>query len=240
LATRTEGCYRTDGATLLRTPFIPKSDLEMMRLAPSMLDASEHMEDGRFDAARRALDVASQIAPGSFFVRCDLASLSLLEGRHADAREQFIALAAEPTPHVEVRWLLLNNLAWANYMLDNPELRDEADRASREAIAQAKHSLHAMGTRGAVLGWLGKHDDALALLDKAFVRATSPSSRALTACGLAISWAAYREVDLADRWVARARKAHPACPLLGRAQAAIARARATLAEPVAAASDPAA
>jgi Zn-dependent protease len=232
--------YTSDGMQLLRLPFAPRSDLEILRLLPPMLDAADHMEARQFDAAQRALDMASEIAPGSLFVRCDLATLALLRSRHAEARELFVALAAEPELPPGLRWLVLNNLAWADYMLDDPELRDEADRSSREALAKAKRSPHAIGTRGAVLGWLGEHNAALDPLYRSFAHHSSPQGRATTACSLAISWAALRDVDHAEHWLARARKIDAGCLLLDRAATAIARAREKRSAPVvAAASDPA-
>lgn len=234
--------HRTDGRQLLTIPFAAQRDLEQLRLVRPMLDFAEHLEDRAFDAAERALDDVRQIVRDSVFVRCNAATLVQLRGRHAEARELFLALAADPELPTTLRWFVLNNLAWANYMLYDPSLRDEADRYSREALAAAKSSPHAMETRAAVLGWSGRHEEALPLLDRAFARHSSLIARASVACSLAISWVTY-DVDVAERWLRRARKEDPACELLHRAEAAIASARARIAErdaTDAAVSDPAA
>jgi Zn-dependent protease/Tfp pilus assembly protein PilF len=217
--------HHSDGMQLCKVPFMPARDLETLRLMPLMLAAADHMEADEFDAAQHVLEAALEIAPGSLIVRCNLATLAVHRGRNPEAREQFVALAGEPALEAAVRVIVLNNLAWVDYVLGDAELRDEADRYSEEVIAKWKHSPYAMGTRGAVLGWLGQHYDAIALLERSFVRHTSSTSRALSACSLAISHAAHGDVDIAERWIARARKNHEACPLLKRAAAAIVSAR---------------
>lgn len=77
-----------------------------------------------------------------------------------------------------------------------------------------------MGTRGAVLRWMGRHDEAIALLERAFPH-VKPRDRAQIACSLAISWAAIGWPSEALYWLGLARVNHASCPLLAEATAAV-------------------
>src|SRR5262249_38178372 len=124
--------HLTDGMQLCKIPFMPARDLAILRLMPPMIAAADHMEADEFDAAEHALQAASEIAPGSLLVRCNLAALAVYRGRNSEAREQFVALAGEPALEAGVRILVVNNLAWVDYVLGDAALRDEADRYSEE------------------------------------------------------------------------------------------------------------
>jgi hypothetical protein len=140
---------------------------------------------------------------------------------------------AEDPPSPDMGWLVRNNLAWTNFMIGDAALLAEADELSSAVLAQRRNTPFAMGTRGAILGWLGRHDEAIVMLEKAFVRTPTASHRASLACCLAISFAAlaisrealFYRTD-AERWLERARALHARCPLLERAAAAVAGAQA--------------
>lgn len=71
--------------------------------------------------------------------------------RYDAARAGFLALLLRKPPLRFHHFLLLNNVAWVDMMLANPELLDEADEYSQAALkAQPKCALF-QGTRGYVL-----------------------------------------------------------------------------------------
>jgi Peptidase family M50/Tetratricopeptide repeat len=217
--------HRSDGMQLIRLPFAPARELELLRAMPAQLEAWEYMAADDHDAAQRVLDEALTTAPGSWLVRNDLAALHIRRGRLADARALLLELIAEQPPIPELQWFAFHNLAWADFVLEDPALQSEADRYSLDAYTGHKNVPCAMGTRGAVLGWLGRHEEAIELQEQSFLRESEPSGRAEAACGLAISCAALARIQDAERWLARARANHTRCQLLERAAAAIASAR---------------
>ncbi len=77
------------------------------------------------------------------------------------------------------------------------------------------------GTRGAVLGWLGRHEESVDLLKRAFANNPLRQNRALNACCLAISYAAIGPRSTALAWLDRARALDPSCGLRPRATAAL-------------------
>jgi hypothetical protein len=151
-----------------------------------------------------------------------------------EARTLLTELIADEPPQPRMKLLAQSNLAWTDFMLGEPERLAEADQLSAIVHRQLKRVVFAMGTRGAVLGWLGRHDEAVALLEKTFARSSSPAGRAQIACCLAISYTALGFLQDAERWLERARDNHARCPLLERAGAVLASARATRAAAAAA------
>jgi Zn-dependent protease len=225
--------YRSDGLQLIRLPSCPDGELEVLRIIPALIDAADAMEADELVTAERVLDAAFEIAPRSWLLRSDIAVVRIMAGRLVDARAQLCELMAEDPPSPDMGWLVRNNLAWTNFMIGDAALLAEADELSSAVLAQRRNTPSAMGTRGAILGWLGRHDEAIVMLEKAFVRTPTASHRASLACCLAISFAAlaisrealFYRTD-AERWLERARALHARCPLLERAAAAVAGAQA--------------
>ncbi len=118
-------------------------------------------------------------------------------------------------------WAARNNLAWVDYRLREDEFRDEADAHSEAVFRLYKNVPWAMGTRGAVLSWLGRDKEALPLLKRAYSANSELSMRALNAAGLAIVLANLGRTREAGQWLDRARTNHAICPLLVEARAAI-------------------
>lgn len=215
----------SDGRQLLHIPFAGDRELAIFRTIPLHLEALECMEEDDFAGAQRALDAADAIQPGSWLVRHDVAVLHINSGRLTEARALLTELIAQEVPQPQAKLLAQNNLAWTDFMLGESELLAEADELSAMVHRQWKRAAFAMGTRGAVLGWLGRHSEAIAVLEKAFACNSSPTGRALNACCLALSYSGAGLQQEAERWLQRARDNHARCPLLERAAAGLASAR---------------
>jgi Flp pilus assembly protein TadD len=110
---------------------------------------------------------------------------------------------------------ILKELARVDLRLGSDDLKGEADRSSDEALRRFKREPSMLDTRGAVLLWLGRRDEARGLLSRAFALASSKRTRASAACSLAIAEARDRRLGNAEQWLARARKNDPASELLG-------------------------
>jgi len=78
---------------------------------------------------------------------------------------------------------------------DQFDAADHVIRRSALVVTRLKHAGFALGTRGAVLGWLGRHDEAIEVLQQAYVRNSSDAHRDLNACSLACSFAATGRTD---------------------------------------------
>lgn len=210
-----------DGFWLFFLPRIPISVLEEVLRAHQGQEVQDCILDGDLQGAERQLQDILAREPSSRSARGTLALLRLHQNRPSEARTQLLELLADPA--VLVKTTYRNNLAWANFMLDDPELRAEADEHSAAVLAHQRTAA-SLGARGAVLGWMGQHAEAVELLELAFAANMIPQYRALNACCLAISWSASGQRADALDWLDAARNLDPKSVLLERATAAINRA----------------
>ena len=216
------GIGLTDGRQLLTVPFASAKRLEALRTSPAVLDALDASEDEDHERARQILETALQRFPGSWTLRNSLAIVDLKLERLGEARAEFLALVEAEPPTPDARWIARNNLAWVDYRLRADELRDEADAHSEAVLREYKGAGWAMGTRGAVLSWLGRHREAVPLLEGAYLRNSIPANRAFNAAALAVSLAALGRMKEATVWLERVKANHPKSPLLAEATAAVA------------------
>ena len=212
---------KNDGARLLTVPFAPRRELDTMAVSAAVFEAEDLRCSGDLPGAVRVLEAALARAPGSWVVRNSLAIVRLQQGELATARELFLELLAEEPPMPELRWLIRNNLAWADFRLRRDELRGEADAHSAAAHARFPQAPFVLGTRGAVLVWLGRAAEGVPLLERAYAMNSEPLSRALNACCLVLAAASRGRLDAAQQWLARARENHSESELLPEAEAVI-------------------
>lgn len=215
--------FRSDGAQLLAIPMADARDIEELRILPAVLEAEELSEGDHFAAAYDVIRRAMETAPGSRALRNSLAIMLMRRDQLHEARTLMLELLSDDDSPFALT--IRNNVAWIDYLIHADELREEADEHSARAQAGLKDAAFALGTRGAVLGWLGRHDEAIEMLQQAYHRNGSDVNRALNACELTISLAAIGRIDEATRWFERARAGHPSSPLLRRAEAALEQAR---------------
>ena len=221
------GLSSNDGAQLLSLPFRSAARMRELLIMPDLLEAQELSEQGDDDAAQRVLEEAARRVPDSYALRNSLALVLLNRKRWDEARQVFLALLEEEPPQPEYRLLMRNNVAWASFCARRDELRAEADAHSAAVFARFKQAAWAQGTRGAVLFWLGRFEEAEGLLERAYTGNSMKSQRAANACCLAMSLAARGRLPEAERWLERAQANHPACWMLPEARSAVEAARAS-------------
>ena len=113
------------------------------------------------------------------------------------------------------RWLLpyiLNNLAYADAMLGDPELLAEAERLIEEAIRLQGVHPTLLGTRACVFAQCGRAEESLRLLDLVDRDHVDPRTRAvrLGARGIALARLGRHEAALAE--LVRCRNLDPGGP----------------------------
>lgn len=120
-----------------------------------------------------------------------------------------------------IRVLAFNLWAWAAYQRGDGELSERADQASLRALEAYPAHASVLDTRGHVLLWNGRLDEAEPILRRAHQLATTRGARASSAVGLALLYQARNRIDDAVEWLERARKADQDHWLIPRAVAAI-------------------
>jgi len=219
---RGRGIERNDGAQLLAVPFWPARRLELLEITPGIVDAEERRERGDHEGAADVLDGLHRRFPDSWAVLHSMAIIQMERGRLAEARSSLVALLGTEPPLPEMRWAVRNNLAWVDYRLRDDDLRAEADEHSAAVLKRYKRVGWALGTRGAVLGWLGRHSEAIPLLERAYLLNSTARNRALNAASLTVVLAGSGQASQAAVWLERARTNDAGCPLLPEAEAALA------------------
>jgi tetratricopeptide (TPR) repeat protein len=219
------GGLDTDGAQLCKIPFMEARALRELTSIAAALEADDLREAKDYDAAERVLREATVRFPASFVLRNSLAIVLLEREDYGAARALFLALLDEQPPSPVIEAVLRSNVAWSDFMLRHDELKQEADELSRSVNRSAFGGAPwAMATRGAVLAWLGRPAEAVPLLERAYAMNGAPNDRALNACVLSACCARSGDIDAARTWLDDARKNDARCPLLGEAEAALARA----------------
>lgn len=113
-----------------------------------------------------ALDVVAR-NPASAEARRTLGMALCIAQRWREAREQLLWALRQPDTTGIARAIVLNNIAWADVMLNDPTLLDEADRCSAEAFAELAGVPAVLNTRGLVLALRGDTAGAISLLTQA-------------------------------------------------------------------------
>jgi tetratricopeptide (TPR) repeat protein len=210
----------SDGTQLLLLPFRKRRLLDETLVVGAVLEAYELTDAHDQDRAEALIEAAMRRFPQSWIARSSRAVVQLRRGWVAEARATFLTLLAEEPPSPWMGALLRSNLAWTAFQLRDPNLRQEADEYSSLAYARLKRVSAVISTRGAILFWLGRPEEALPLLERAYLLEGLPANRASVACVLSMTNATLRRTADAGRWLDRARTNDPACPFLSEAEAA--------------------
>lgn len=210
----------TDGWNFLGMPFCGDETFVPMLVAHAAWRAPQLVAAGNVAEATALVADALKRAPTSPVARVAHGDLLVFTRQWTEAAAALRLLVDDAA----VKWaspasmpILANNPAWADFMQDDPALLDEANRWSKQALAQLPDWPPAHGTRGAVLLARGELAEADELLTFAFAR-NGPRNQALNACCLAMLHAQRGARAEAEAWLEKARSTNPACYLLERTE----------------------
>jgi len=211
----------SDGKQLLQTLSITKEGIQQAQALQFTFEAMICMEQSDRFGMRSWCDKGLALHPEDSHL-LNLSGINHLdEQNYESAREVFLKLLAKENQPASLRFLLLNNLAYADALSGNPALIAEADAYSKDAFAGLPWSPAVVGTRGAVLVAMGQYEAGMTLLKKSMEDADSVRSKAENACHLAIALARMGNQEEAQRYLDLARQFDPQCSLLARTERAI-------------------
>ena len=211
----------TDGRLLLlEVPWFPRERFDAILIVEELERATKALQKRDIESALAELAAAESRVPGTKEVLFMRAFAELVGGRLAEARAAFLPFLE--SPRADVVALAKNNLAWVAFMMRDPARLEEALLQSEEALASLSGNAAVQGTRGSVLFWAGKHEEARSLLlSSAEMQRDVPHNRAFNACVLAMVCGALGDTAEAVRWLGEAESSDPHCPLLSEARGAI-------------------
>lgn len=213
------GSAGTDGWAMLNVPGLSPQALQTRYASFYMLESISAAESGDMRAALAFAKQGVARYPENMEVRNVLGYVYVHSGDYQNSREIFLqALQTNENLAITTKALLLNNVAFANLMLDDPALLPEADDFSEQACQLLPWEPATCGTRGGVLVALGQVDQGLELLKSALKKNPDKRGKAIDAC--LIAWGEWLrgQAEKADSHLALARQLDPKCLLLDRIQ----------------------
>ncbi|HSZ57261.1 MAG TPA: site-2 protease family protein [Tepidisphaeraceae bacterium] len=208
------GTGTSDGRKLFQLFFKPLPTVEKRR--------SEHFQtlahwNIQHTPSRQDIELIRQAAidfPNDEPLLAMAATVQLTARDYAGGRQGLLALLRDHPKNDAFRAMTANNLAWADLMLDDPQLLDEADAASTEAYTLTPWVAAIQSTRGLLLVERGRLDEATLLLRKSLRGADNKGSRASIHCSLALAHLRRGDLRLAEASLSRARQLDRDCEVL--------------------------
>ena len=210
-----------DGLLLLQAPFLSRRAVETWHAQCILMEALECLERNHPDEARRWIERGLATYPDDPSIRHGMGMVLLGLRQYAQARELFLKLLSEGDEPSEWHANCHNNIAWADLLANKPELYAEVDECSKKAYDALPWLPNVKCTRGIALVAIGRQDEALPLLEKAFEQFESTNDHALNACCLAAVFARRGDAEQAQKYTAQARGLDPECPLVAWAEQSV-------------------
>jgi tetratricopeptide (TPR) repeat protein len=212
----------SDGGLLLSLPFWRRDRVDASLASYFAVRVLECRENRDYGEAERWANEGLAAYPANEML-LTFQGMTLLDlRRYEDALDVYRRLLGRGDLQPQLRALLLNNIAYTEYLIGQRHMLEEADRFSAEAVAQIGWQPAFLGTRGSVLVALGRHEEGLPLLRRSFAANTDDHGKALNACSIAEALMQRGDREGALEMAATARRLDPDCVLLDRVQTAIA------------------
>ena len=178
-----------------------------------VLEANECVKEQKFEDAQQWIEKGLLVDPENISLKLIAGMILSIQNRLEEARTKYLELM-DRTP-VDSKFLptIKNNLAFVDALLNRPELLEEADRLSEEALKTMPSYPYYRGTRGFTLVQLGRFEEGVKLLQSSLRGHTEKSRKANIACCMGM--AAAKQGQESRGYFALARKFDPHCHLLG-------------------------
>lgn len=208
----------SDGKQLLEALKADPTRAAQNHAAGFALESAMCQEKKRFDEASSWLEKGLALYPDNLQLMITQGLNLLYLQRFNGARECFFKVLPRTDKDRSLRSLILNNIAYTDALIGDPELLMEADRYSLEAMTNLSWMPSIKGTRGTVLLELGKIDEAVPLLRETMQTHDNLINKAQNACWLAIAETRRGNLNAGQKYLDEARKFDSTCFLLERAQ----------------------
>lgn len=222
------GPLPTDGKQLFQIVSLPAEKLDVYHAAGFVMETSLLHQQGDHRKALACVDAGLSIYPENEMLLHWKGVFSLDLGNYGDARLCFVKLLERSNLPSMARPIILNNIAYADALLDREDLHEEADSYSQEAMAAMSWVPAIRGTRGTVLVAMGRLEEGLLLLRESMSQAAIPGHKAANACLIAEAESRMGNFSAARDYLDQARRLDPGCLLLHRAESILDREVASL------------
>lgn len=215
------GIIATDGLRLLELLYKPLKDLSSQRVLYYVVAAEECRKSKQHEEALGWYQKGLDEFPDHKYLLNGKGVLLLDMRRFTEARRLFLATLQKPELDKVMRCLALNNLAYANILLNDQQFFTEADECSAEAYKQLPWLAAIKGTHGMVLIETGRLEEGVSLLTDSLKESDLAEHKAENAAFLAIAEHRLGNQKKAREYLKLVQKLDPQCFLLERARLAI-------------------
>jgi tetratricopeptide (TPR) repeat protein len=208
------GKIPNDGLALINLTKTSAAHTKKLYASYYFLEAMRFQRHKNFSEAQKSCEAGLREFPAEEHLANLLGTLLLQARRYLDARDCFLRLLPNIAQSGTLRVVLLNNIAYADAMIGDSSLLDEADQYSKEALEKIPWIPAFNGTRGTVLVAKGQVDDGIEFLKKAFQDDVDTASKATNACHLAVAEKMRGNPTESALYLKVAKDLDPHCPLL--------------------------
>jgi len=210
------GSAGTDGWSMLNAPRLTPEDLHKHFANFYILETVSAVERGDLQAAREFAEKGVSLYPENPNMQNTLGYVFVNSNEYHESRQIFLDVLSmdESQLPIATKAILMNNVAFANIMLDDPALLPEADSLSEQAYQILSWEPAIIGTRGGVLVALDQPEDGLDLLKQALRKSADRRGKAIDAC--LIAWGEWKRGNLKEyeTYLALAHQLDPECYLV--------------------------
>jgi hypothetical protein len=180
------GIAGSDGESMLKIIFKPDELLRKYHRAYYVNEVVDAVDRADLAAARGWSEQGAGVYPQDALMTNAIGYARIAIGDYQAARDAFMRVMQFEGLEEVMRAIGMNNVAYANFMLADTGLRDQADACSAEAYSKIPWEPAVIGTRGAVLLWLDRYDEGIDLLKRAMLKTPDRRSQAADACFIAL------------------------------------------------------
>jgi tetratricopeptide (TPR) repeat protein len=200
----------TDGLQLLRQAFLKPEEQTLQDQSYYVMEALDASSRNDTDAAQRWIEQGLGKFPEQPALRTYQGVNWMKQKKFSEARGVFLSLLpSEDSKNPYFRNLMLNNIAYADILIRDPELLPEADRYSAEAFRQLRWEPSIIGTRGAVLVEMNRLEEGIGLLKEALKKQKDAFGQAADAYHIAVGEDRRGNAEESRRYFELARKYDP-------------------------------
>jgi tetratricopeptide (TPR) repeat protein len=210
------GIAESDGLALLKLPGLRPKELQTHYALYYLMGAINAIEQHSYPAARQWTRQGLALHPGNPFLLNADGVIYNHTNEFEKARQAYLQVLASAELPGELKYVAMNNVAYANLLLEDPSLLEQADDYSAQAAKNSPWNPALLGTRGAVLVELGQVEAGLELLKTALKKSPKKYNKAQHACGIALGELKRGRPLDAQKYLDAARQFDPQCTQLER------------------------
>ncbi len=199
----------SDGGKLLTTPFMKVTEIESYQLSGIYSQAFAALQHHDYEQTQIFSEEGLDQHPDDRHLKNILGVALLEQGEFEEGRSIFRELIKDKEISKLERGIFLNNIAYANYRINDPELLEESLELSEAAFNLVPWELAIRSTRGSILIEAGQLEEGTTLLNDRRYQMLPDPAYANVKSALSIGYAKQGKIELARKMLQRAKDFDP-------------------------------